>query len=667
MPKRSQPYGTWSSPLSARALSESLNLVDVQWDSDGGTLVWLENRGAKGVLVAQIEGQAPRDLTAEHNVRGMVGYGGGSFTAGHGRVIYAGPNGRLYSQALAGGGARPITPAFGQAAAPRLSPDGRWVIYVHSDEGVDGLAIVDAEGAHWPRKFAFGTDFVMQPAWHVAGEYLAWIAWDHPNMPWDGTELRLAALAYDRDGAPYAASVTTLAGGPETAIFQPEFSPDGRWLAYISDATGWNQLYVYDISNGTHQQITHAESDHGQPAWIQGVRVYGWTPDSHSLIYTENLQGFKTLYEVPVLRPGESGKPGQKASKAISPSLYSEFTQVAVSPRENRVAVIASAPKVPQRLITFDLDRPDVPPVLALDPSDQPTIQVIVQGASAAIARQAHTILRRTTTETLTDDELAGAEAISWPGHDGETVHGLLYRPTSARFESGGAPPLIVSVHGGPTSQVTAGYAAAAQFFATRGYAVLYVNHRGSTGYGKAYMNKLRGNWGLYDVEDSASGAAYLAEKGLADPGRFVIMGGSAGGYTVWQSLVSHPGFYRAGVCAFGISNQFTLASDTHKFEARYTDSLLGPLPEAAPLYRERSPIFHAERIVDPVIVFQGEDDKVVPRNQSDSIVASLKARGIPHEYHLYPGEGHGFRKPETLEHYYEAVIKFLKQYVIYF
>jgi dipeptidyl aminopeptidase/acylaminoacyl peptidase len=666
MSRRSQPYGTWSSPLSAKALSESLTLADVQWDSDGSTVVWLENRGAKGVLVAQSHGQAPRDLTAEHSVRGMVGYGGGSFTVAHGRVIYAGPNGRLYSQPLAGGSARPITPAFGQAAAPRLSPDGRWLIYVHSDEGVDGLAIVDADGAHWPRKFAFGTDFVMQPAWHVAGEYLAWIAWNHPNMPWDGTELRLAALAYDRDGAPYAASVTTLAGGLETAIFQPEFSPDGRWLAYISDAAGWNQLYLYDISSGTHHQITTAESDHGQPAWIQGVRVYGWTPDSRSLIYTENLQGFRTLREVPVRPLGEHGSKARKLSMAISPSLYTDFAQVAVSPRENRVAVIASAPTVPQRLIAFDLDRSDVPPVLALDPGDQPTIQVIVQEASAAIARQTHTILRRTTTESLTTDELAVAEAITWPGHDDETVHGLLYSPASARFESNGAPPLIVSVHGGPTAQVTAAYNGAAQFFATRGYAVLFVNHRGSTGYGKAYMNKLRGNWGLYDVEDSAAGAAYLAEKGLADPSRFVILGGSAGGFTVLQSLVTRPGFYKAAVCLFGISNQFTLASDTHKFEARYSDSLLGPLPEAAPLYRERSPIFHADRIADPVIIFQGEDDKVVPRSQSDSIVASLRARGVPHEYHLYPGEGHGFRKPETLEHYYDAVVKFLKQYVLY-
>jgi dipeptidyl aminopeptidase/acylaminoacyl peptidase len=179
-------------------------------------------------------------------------------------------------------------------------------------------------------------------------------------------------------------------------------------------------------------------------------------------------------------------------------------------------------------------------------------------------------------------------------------------------------------------------------------------------------MNMLRGNWGVYDVEDSASGASYLASQGLADSSKFVIMGGSAGGYTVLQSLVDKPGFYKAAVCLFGISNQFTLVQDTHKFEERYSDSLLGTLPEAAEIYRARSPLFHAQKITDPVIVFQGADDNVVPQSQSDSIVASLKSRGVPHEYHLYQGEGHGFRKPETLEHFYNAVMKFVTQYVLY-
>jgi dipeptidyl aminopeptidase/acylaminoacyl peptidase len=211
-----------------------------------------------------------------------------------------------------------------------------------------------------------------------------------------------------------------------------------------------------------------------------------------------------------------------------------------------------------------------------------------------------------------------------------------------------------------------AGYSGDTQFFTSRGFAVLWVNYRGSTGYGKAYMNKLQHNWGLYDVEDSATGAAYLVEQGLADGDKIIIKGGSAGGFTVLQSLIEKPGFYKAGVCLYGVSNQFLLAMETHKFEERYTDSLLGPLPQAADLYRERSPVFQADQIVDPIIVFQGADDVVVLPNQSEAIVASLKRRGVPHEYHLYEGEGHGFRRPETLDHYYTTLLKFLMQYVLY-
>ncbi len=255
---------------------------------------------------------------------------------------------------------------------------------------------------------------------------------------------------------------------------------------------------------------------------------------------------------------------------------------------------------------------------------------------------------------------------MSWSSFDGEAAHGLFYPPTNPEFSSSGKPPLVVLIHGGPTSQVTAAYDARAQFLATRGYAVLQVNYRGSTGYGRDYMLKLRHSWGIYDVEDARTACLYLAEQGMVDERRRVIMGGSAGGFTVLQSLVTHPGFYTAGICLYGVANQFTLASDTHKFETRYLDTMLGPLPEAADIYRERSPIFHAERITDPIAVFQGEIDRVVPRAQSDEIVASLRTRGVPHEYHVYEGEGHGWRKTETIERFYESVDRFLRQYVVF-
>ncbi len=653
MQKLKQAYGTWPSPVSPRGLAGSLRLHDVQWDTLTDTLVWLEGRGAQGVLVMQAEGDAPRDLTGgDLSVRARVGYGGGDFTVAQGHVYFAGPEGRIYKQALAGGGARPITPAFGQAAAPRISADGRWLVYVHTDEKRDGLAIVDTDGSMWPAKLAYGTDFVMQPAWHPQGNSLAYIAWNQPLMPWDGTELRLINFDYDDKGVPGIAAAETLAGDNETAIFQPEFSPDGRYLAYISDTTGWGQLYLYDLDAKTRQQITSVPAEHGAPAWVQGVRTYGWAHDSKSILFLRNEKGFFSLWQYDLA--------SSSASRMAQMDDYSSLAQIALSRHSGAIALVASSSRIPARIITCQPEPMPLPETLAADPT-APSIQVLVPQTSGGVR-----VIRRSSTENLLPDQLAETRPIEWKGHDGDTVYGLYSAPTSDRCEGIGVPPLIVQVHGGPTSQTTAGYSDRTQFFTSRGFAVLEVNYRGSTGYGRAYMNKLRKSWGLYDVEDAASGANHLVKEGLADRSRLVIMGGSAGGFTVYQSLIDKPGFYKAGVCLYGVANQFGLAMDTHKFEERYLDLLLGPLPQASDLYRQRSPVFHADKINDPIIIFQGEIDQVVPRNQSDAIVASLKGRGVPHEYYVYEGEGHGWRKPETIEAFYTSTLKFLQQYVLF-
>jgi dipeptidyl aminopeptidase/acylaminoacyl peptidase len=275
-------------------------------------------------------------------------------------------------------------------------------------------------------------------------------------------------------------------------------------------------------------------------------------------------------------------------------------------------------------------------------------------------------VIRRSLPENLPVEFYARPEPITWKGMDGGEAHGIYYSPQNPTFNGMGVPPLLVLIHGGPTSQRGASFDGQAQFFSSRGWAVLQVNYRGSTGHGREYRNKLRGNWGIYDVQDAVSGAEYLAETGKADRPRMVIMGGSAGGFTVLKALQDHPGFFKAGICLYGVANQFSLVADTHKFEERYSDSLLGPLPEAAAVYRARSPIFFADKIRDPIAIFQGEVDEVVPKNQSEEIVAALQRSGVPHEYHLYPGEGHGFRRTETIEHFYTTVEKFLKQHVIY-
>ena len=650
--KRIQQFGAWDSPLSAGALAGKLRLLDVKWDTDGETLVWLEGRAKQGVLLAQRGAQAPRELNAELSVRAGINYGGGDFTVRDGQVYFVASDGRLYRQSLDEGFARPLTPAFGALASPAVSPDGLWIVYVHHDGKHDGLALVDTEGVLWPRKFVFRADFYMQPTWHPSGTRLAYIAWDFPNMPWDGAELRLATLEADTAGVPYVASVQTIAGDAQTAILQPEFSPDGRMLAYVSDAGGWGQVYVYDLADGSHTRLTDVQAEHGTPAWQQDMRVLAWSPDSRSLYSLRNQGGFISLWQINVH--------SHEARRVEGLEDYTYLSQLSVS-SSGEIALLASAGTISERVVTLRPPTFDVPPVLSLEPDASRGIAVIVDEGDGVVVR------RRSTSESIPRAQLAAPQPVDWPSFDGETAYGLYYAPVSATFEGDGAPPLIVYVHGGPTSQSRATYSPIAQFFATRGFAFLEVNYRGSTGYGRPYQDKLRGMWGVYDVEDSATGAQALAARGLADPSRLVIMGGSAGGYTVLQSLVDKPGVYKAGVCYYGVADQFalTLASE-FKFESRYNDQLIVKLPQDSALYRERSPLFHTDRISDPVIIFQGTEDKVVPPMHSESIVAALRARRVPHEYVVFEGEGHGWRKPETIETFYNRIVAFLKQYVLF-
>lgn len=624
-----RPYGLWESPLTPAGMAGALRLDEVAFDSDGWTLVWLEGRSGQGVLVGTVEGEAGRDLTAEESVRARVGYGGGDFTVGGGVAYFAGPGGRLYRLALAGGRAQAITPAFGQASSPRLSPDGRWVLYIHSDEGVDSVAVVEAGGGQWPSRLTVGHDFYMWPRWSPTGRHIAYVAWDHPAMPWDETELFLAPIAGTGPSGPILGESARLAGGERVAVNQPEFSPDGAKLAYIADASGWNQLYVYDLATGEHRPVTRAEAEHGGPAWGYEERAYAWGHDGRSLIYRRDERGFQQLWTVDIVT-------GENRPLAGDLAEYSSFSAIAASPTEASVAVVASSPVTPPRLLR------------------------------AALAGGRAQIVRRSSGERIPATELAQPEPLTWRSGDGAEIYGLYYPPASARFAAEGPAPLVVQVHGGPTGHERAGYSDRVQFLATRGYGVLAVNYRGSTGHGRAYMDALRGNWGIHDVEDCVAGARHLVAAGRAQAERLVIMGGSAGGYTVLQALIDHPEFFKAGVCLYGVADHFALAAETHKFEARYLDGLLGPLPETAEVYRQRSPLFHADRIARPLAVFQGEEDKVVPKAQSEAIVASLRRRGVPHEYHLYPGEGHGWRKRETIESFYGALDAFLRRYVIY-
>ncbi|MCY4545231.1 MAG: prolyl oligopeptidase family serine peptidase, partial [Gemmatimonadetes bacterium] len=515
-------YGYWKSAITAKTMGARTPLYDVQWIGDGSGLVWMEQRSDTGVLVCRKGSEAPHDLTDGHPVRGGVGYGGGDFTVADDFVVFAEKDGRLYRQSLAPGSADSITPAFGAAASPAVSRDGKWVIYVHTCESVDVVALVDSKGSGWPVNLVRGADFYMQPVWHPDCERIAWIEWDQPQMPWDGTRLKTARLDTDRRNL---ADERLIAGDTDTPVFQPAYSPDGRYLSYIITEGEWDSLVVLDLETGE-RRAPVAGTTLADPAWVQGVRVYGWGTDSDTLYFRSHERGFASLWKVSLA----SGRRTQ-----LETPVYTWMMQLSVSPARNALACIASSSAVPERVVT-------------LDEND-------------------HTAHRRSQSEMIPAADLSIPEPITWTSPGGSEVHGLYYPPASSRFTGSGKPPVVVSIHGGPTGQSRADYAAEIPFFTNRGYACLYVNYRGSTGYGRSYMTALREHWGDYDTEDAVSGAHALVDRELADPERMVIKGGSAGGFTVLNVLAHHPGVFRAGLCLYGVTNLFGLATDTHKFE----------------------------------------------------------------------------------------------------
>jgi dipeptidyl aminopeptidase/acylaminoacyl peptidase len=616
------PYGSWKSPIDPALVADAGRRLGGAAIAADGAVWWAEGRPGEGGRVVLMrrpeEGEAEAVTPEGFYVRTRVHeYGGGAWSlAAPDLVLFANfADQRLYRQRL-GEAPVAITPepetgAGLRYADFRLAPDGETVVCVrevHSEgEAENQIVSLPFDGETPATVLASGRDFYSFPRPSPDGLWLAWTCWDHPNMPWDGTELWLAPFDNPGDGR-------LLAGGPEESIFQPEWDAEGS-LHFVSDRDGWWNLYRAEAV----AQLTAEEADLAHPQWLFGGATYAFLTDG-SIACVRCERGEERLF---VLDPG--------ADRLRDLGLpFTSFGFPSLSASGTKLAFAAAGPESEAAIVLFD-----------------------------AAGGELETV--RTSSEEAVDPAYVSVpRAIEFPTSGGETAYGFYYPPANADFAGpeGERPPLIVQSHGGPTSHATPALDREFAFWTSRGFGVVDVNYRGSSGYGRAYREKLRGNWGIADTDDCVAAARHLAETGEADGERLAIRGGSAGGYATLCALVFHDDF-AAGASYYGVADTETLARDTHKFESRYLDGLIGPYPERADLYRERSPIHFVERLRAPVILFQGLEDEVVPPNQAETMVAALKANGVPHAYLAFEGEQHGFRRAETEIRCLEAELYF--------
>lgn len=619
------PYGSWPSPIRVEDVVGDVIGLGEPW-IDGDDLYWIEARPSEGgrrVLVRSgIDGVVVDVTPAPYNVRTRVHeYGGGSYTVDGGVVVFSNfADGRLYR--LDPGAAEPvaITPE-GPWRFADLRADGRRrrFLAIREDHGGTGqpdaaIVAVPIDGGDEPTLLYEGPDFLAAPRIAPAGDRLAWLEWDLPDMPWDSSRLRVAPVA--DDGGLGTAALA--AGGPNESIAQPEWSAQGV-LHFVSDRSGWWNLYRLEEGPTLHA-LAPMPAEFADPAWVFGRSSYAFTPDG-SIAAVARFDGRDHLMHL---------EPDEFAGEVVSP--YTEFEGL-VAGRPGIVS-IAGSPAEPTVVARFD-------------------------SGTLAVAG----VLRRASGVLLDHDLVSLPETIHFPTTGGRTAHALYNPPRNPRFVAppGERPPLVVLSHGGPTSNTSTALDLTKLLLTSRGIAVVDVDYGGSSGFGRAFRRELNGEWGVVDVDDCVAAAEYLVNRGDVDPDRLAISGGSAGGYTTLAALAFRD-LFAAGVSRFGVGDLETMARDTHKFESRYLDRLVGPYPEEAALYRERSPVHFLDRISCPVLVMQGLDDKVVPPAQAQAIVDALAANGIPHTYLAFEGEGHGFRSAAAIRRSLEAELSFLGQ-----
>jgi dipeptidyl aminopeptidase/acylaminoacyl peptidase len=633
---KTAPYGSWKSPITSDLIvAQSIGLSEVRLD--GNDIYWLEGRPqeqGRNVVVRRAADGSTSDITpSPFNARTRVHeYGGGSWTVVDGTTYFSNfADGRLYRLARGASEPQALTPAPPAPGRGWRFADGvidhrrnRW-IGVREDHTAEGEAVntivavdLDRPSGEPGRILAKGHDFFSSPRLSPDGNSMVWLAWDHPNMPWNGTTLFLGGVS--DDGA--IGEPQPIAGGVSESIFQPEWSPDGTQILFVSDRSNWWNLYRCDLATRTTQPLVPMEAEFGLPQWSLGTSTYAFA-GANRIVCAYSHAGLGRLAVLDL------------SSQTLHP-LETPFTEFgSVRAAGDRVVFRAGAPDQPSSIVVLDL------------------------------ASGRHTVLKKSTelldrTDLRVTDYLTRAESIEFPTTGGRTAFGLFYPPYNPDYAppAGEKPPLLVKVHGGPTSAASSTLNLGIQYWTSRGIAVLDVNYGGSTGFGRAYRDRLYLTWGVVDVDDCVNGAKFLAAQERVDHRRCVISGGSAGGYTTLAALTFRD-FFQGGASYYGVSDAAALARDTHKFESRYLDWLIGPYPQEEERYRERSPLYHADRLSKPVIFFQGDEDAVVPPNQAEAMVEALRRSGNPVGYFLFAGEQHGFRKAGNIQRCLDAELYF--------
>ncbi|MFM6355822.1 MAG: prolyl oligopeptidase family serine peptidase [Planktothrix sp.] len=626
MSKKNASYGSWKSPITTDLIVEgTVGLGGLNWDGDD--IYWVEGRpseGGRSVIVRLTPDTQLNDVTPQpFNARTRVHeYGGGSYLVHQGNIYFSNfVDQRLYQQKIQGKNTpyeitpEPLTPEGKYRYADGIiDAQNQRLICVREDhtqggEPVNTIVSINLNNGEDIRVLTEGNDFYAFPRLSPDGTKLSWISWNHPNMPWDGTELWVADV--NSEGS--LGDKILIGGGTEESIFQPQWSPDGI-LYFVSDRSNWWNLYRY---TGKVEPLYPIAAELGLPLWVFGMSTYGFS-SAEKIICTYNKDGNSYL--------GSLDTKTLKLQEIDTP--YTSIDCLKIS--RNQVLFIGSSPTQNSAIVQLNLDTGE---------------QQVLRNSSQIVLDQGY---------------LSVPQTIEFPTENSKTAYGFYYPPQNKDYQApdGEKPPLIVKSHGGPTAATSSSLSLKNQYWTSRGFAVLDVNYGGSTGYGREYRQRLNKNWGIVDVEDCCNGAKYLAEKGLVDGNRMAITGGSAGGYTTLCAL-TFKDIFKAGASYYGVSDLEALATDTHKFESRYLDRLIGAYPEEKALYQQRSPIHHVEQLSCPVIFFQGSEDKIVPPNQAEMMVTALKAKGVTVDYVLFEAEQHGFRKAENIKRAIEEEFNF--------